>query len=56
MYPTTQKLKKKRFMLKTENIKEVIGIQMTFQLEFKSQKVYLLQNITAADSPILNRY
>ena len=57
-YARTQQLKKKIFTLKTENIKESIGIQTSFHMKFKSQKVHLSQYITifrATDSSNLNR-
>ena len=38
MYPTSKKLKSKAFKLNSENIKQVIGIQLTFILETELQK------------------
>ena len=37
---------KNGFTLKSENLKETIGIQLTFTLEIKSQKYTFLQNMT----------
>ena len=37
-YVTTEELKRKEFTLKSENMKEAIGIQVTFTLEIKLQK------------------
>lgn len=36
----TEKLKKMGFMLNSEKIKEALGIQATFHLEIKLQKVH----------------
>ena len=37
-FATTKELKKKAFALNIQNVKQVIGIQVTFMLEIKSQK------------------
>ena len=45
-YSTTEKLKKKAFIAKYENIKQPIDIQLTFMLESKIEKYVFQQNMT----------
>ena len=42
MYDTTQELKSEEFMLNKENIKQEIGIQLSFFSEVKLKKEHLL--------------
>ena len=38
MYATAKELKKKAFTVKFQNVKQVIGIQLTFILEIESKE------------------
>ena len=42
MYTITKVLKREKFMLNSENIKQAIGIQLTFIMKIKLQKEQFL--------------
>ena len=57
-YATTKEMKKKAFIVKCQNIKQPIGIQLTFMLEIKIEKYIFRQNMTmflVADMSFLNQ-
>ena len=56
-YATTQELKKKEFTLNSKNMKQEIGLQLTFHLDIEIEKVHFQQNMTifaATNSFMLN--
>ena len=55
-YATTKELKKKAFTINSQNLKQAIGIQVTFILETKLKKIFLAKynHFLAADVSYLS--
>ena len=52
MYASIKEMKRKAFRVKIRNIKEAIGIQVTFISENKHQKEHFVQNNTISVSKL----
>ena len=56
MYATIKELKRKAFRVKNRNIKEAIGVQVTFISENKHQKAHFAQNKTIFVSKLYDHF